>query len=67
MLTEPVIRASWEVERAEIIRFLIDEKKFNPRAAPKAADNYIESMVCARLPNASRAGITAAWRAFKAS
>lgn len=64
MLSTNVIRASWEACRSEIIDMLIHEKKFNPKTAPKAADNFIESMVFAKLPNTSAKGIEAAYREF---
>lgn len=42
---EQVMEIYWSVRRQEIIDWLIREKKFNPKAAPKCADNFIETML----------------------
>lgn len=39
------VRSMWESRRTEMIRWAIEEKKFNPKAAPKFVDNFIDSMV----------------------
>lgn len=64
MLTDAEIRASWEAEREELRKFCI-EKKFNRKSIERFIDNYIESMVFAKLPCQSTAGIAAAWREYK--
>lgn len=38
-------RRVWESRRADMAKFLIEQKKFNPKAVPKVIDNFIESMV----------------------
>lgn len=64
-LKDSVIRASWEAERHSMRKWLLKEKKFNPNAVEKFIDNYIDSMVFAKLPCGSEAGIKAAWTEFK--
>lgn len=40
----------WESRRNNIMKFLIEEKQFNPKRASRAAENFITSMVWAELP-----------------
>jgi hypothetical protein len=61
MLTELEIRASWEAERDEIRAFCV-EKKFNRKSIERFIDNYINSMVFARIPCPSKRGVLAAFR-----
>lgn len=65
MLTDACIRASWEVHRVSMRQFLLKEKKFNPKAVDRVIDNFINSMVFAKLPNESLDGIAAAWKVYK--
>ena len=50
MVSERAIRAGWEAERANIEKRMREEMKFNPKAIHKACDNFIDSMVFARIP-----------------
>lgn len=48
--------------RQEMIEWLIKEKKFNPKAAPKCVDNFLESMryvleTTGRLPQSNSLGM----------
>lgn len=65
MLSDQEIRASWEAERDSMHKWLITEKKFNPKSVDQFIDNYIESMVFAKLPCPSKAGIRAAFETRK--
>lgn len=65
MLSETVIRESWEAERESMRDFLLNEKKFNPKTVDNFIDKFIASMVFAGLPCRSQKGISAAWRRFK--
>ena len=58
MLTKDVIRTGWNAERQSIISHLI-ERKFNPKYVQMAANNFIDSMVFAGQPCASKAAIRA--------
>lgn len=65
VLSEEVVRASWEAERDSIRAFLLIERKFNPKYVEKAVTNFIESMAFARIPCGTGAGIATSWRQFK--
>lgn len=64
-LSDACIRASWEANRDAMQRFLLVEKKFNPKSIKKCIDNFIESMVFARIPSTTERGIHAAWETYK--
>ncbi len=51
-MTNPNVRTQQEYNTllAQIIVFLIERKKFNPKAAALCAKNYIETMDFAGIP-----------------
>ncbi len=55
------LRAGWEAERESIRKDLI-ERKFNPRSVERVIDNFINSMVFAKLPCTTTRGIAASAR-----
>lgn len=63
-LSDRCIRASWEVERTAIRNFLLEKKRFNSHRVDKFIDTYIDSMVFAKLPCTSKAGVIAAARQY---
>lgn len=63
MLSDDCIRASWEAERESLFTYLV-EKKFNPKHIPRVISNFISSMVYAKLPCTSEAGVKAAYHCF---
>lgn len=40
-----ITRLFWESRRHEMVRWLINAKRFNPKGAEKAANSFIETMV----------------------
>ncbi len=56
MLSDACIRAGWEAERENIHKDLL-ARKFNPRSIDRVADNFIESMVFAKLPCTTPTGL----------
>lgn len=63
-LSDAAIRAGWEAERVSMEKWLVEEKKFNPKHVKRMVDNYIDSMVLAKLPCPTRSGIEAACRTY---
>lgn len=43
-------------------KWLIEEKRFNLKSVEKFINNYIDSMVFAKLPCTSKAGVRAAFK-----
>ena len=64
-LSSGCIRASWEVYREEMREWLLTEQKFNPRSVDRVIDNFVETMVFARIPSKTGAGIIAACKQFQ--
>lgn len=64
-LSEQCIRASWEIHRDEMRVWLLTEQKFNPKSVDRFIDNFVETMVFARIPSKTGAGIIAAWVQFQ--
>lgn len=64
MLSEQAIRASWEAERESMRKFLLEEKKFNPKSVEKFIANFINTMVFAKLPCTSMPGFQAASKQY---
>lgn len=59
MLSESSIRKGWEAERENICKDLL-AKKFSPKSIDRVADNFVESMVFAKIPCTTRTGVLAA-------
>lgn len=53
------VRKTWESRRAEMIRWLIEEKKFSRDGAIKCADGFIASIVFAAAETAKGEAQTA--------
>ncbi len=64
VFADATIRASWIAEKESIRQFLIEQKKFNPKSVDKFIHNFVESMVFAKLPCQSRAGVRSAFQQF---
>lgn len=44
-LAAEITRLFWDSRRAEMIKWLVTTKGFNPKGAPKAVNSFIETMV----------------------
>lgn len=65
MLSDQAIRESWEAERESMRKFLLEEKKFNPWSVDDFIENFIDSMVFAKLVCQSKNGLQAAFKRFR--
>lgn len=65
MLSDRAIRESWEAERDSMRKFLLEEKRFNPKSVNKFIENFIDSMVFAKLVCPSQNGVRAAFQQFR--